>query len=150
MVSKNRGFTLIELLVVVAIIGLLASIVFASLGSARRNGRIAAAQGTMRNLTTSLILCWDNDATDTNPPTETQNGGGGDVCDDTVVTTTKYGSLPSGWFFCDTASGSSNGSTCANDVSDADPVVLKAKGDGKEIKCTEGGCVTKDATDAED
>ncbi|MBI4093475.1 prepilin-type N-terminal cleavage/methylation domain-containing protein [Candidatus Kaiserbacteria bacterium] len=38
---KNRGFTLIELLVVIAIIGLLASIVVASLGSVQGKGRDA-------------------------------------------------------------------------------------------------------------
>ena len=38
---KNRGFTLIELLVVIAIIGLLASIVVASLASVQGKGRDA-------------------------------------------------------------------------------------------------------------
>lgn len=44
----KKGFTLIELLVVIAIIGLLSSIVLASLSTARNKGATAAVQATMK------------------------------------------------------------------------------------------------------
>jgi prepilin-type N-terminal cleavage/methylation domain-containing protein len=48
----TRGFTLIELLVVIAIVGILASIVLASLGTVRQKGSDAVIQGNLSSIRT--------------------------------------------------------------------------------------------------
>lgn len=53
---KNRGFTLIELLVVIAIIGILASVVMASLNSARVKARNARRVSDIKQLITAFNL----------------------------------------------------------------------------------------------
>ena len=57
---KIKGFTLIELLVVVAIIGLLSSIVLASLNSARTKARDTRRLLDMRQIQTALALYKDS------------------------------------------------------------------------------------------
>ena len=57
---KKRGFTLIELLVVIAIIGVLASIVLASLDSARKKGRDARRLSDIKQLQLALELYYDS------------------------------------------------------------------------------------------
>jgi len=56
---SQRGFTLIELLVVIAIIGILASIVLASLNSARQKGRDAKRISDVKQLQLALELYYD-------------------------------------------------------------------------------------------
>jgi len=56
MKSNKQGFTLIELLVVIAIIGLLASIVLASLNSARKKSRDARRLADLKQLQNALEL----------------------------------------------------------------------------------------------
>lgn len=57
--SRERGFTLIELLVVIAIIGLLASIVLASLESAREKSRNARRVTDLKQYQLALELYYD-------------------------------------------------------------------------------------------
>jgi prepilin-type N-terminal cleavage/methylation domain-containing protein len=69
--SFRRGFTLIELLVVIAIIGILSSIVLASLNSARQKGRDARRVSDIKQLQLALELYYD--ANGHYPPTLTVN-----------------------------------------------------------------------------
>jgi len=54
--SSRNGFTLIELLVVIAIIGILASVVMASLNSARAKSRDAWKKSQLKSMQTALEL----------------------------------------------------------------------------------------------
>ena len=55
---KQKGFTLIELLVVIAIIGILSSVVLASLNSARVKARDTTIKQQVREYATMLELEW--------------------------------------------------------------------------------------------
>lgn len=54
--KNERGFTLIELLVVIAIIGLLSSVVLASLNTARARARDVTRVATTKQITNALAL----------------------------------------------------------------------------------------------
>ncbi len=55
----NRGFTLIELLVVIAIIGILSSVVLASLNTARGKGSDAAIKSNLANIRAQAEIQYD-------------------------------------------------------------------------------------------
>ncbi|HEY4521399.1 MAG TPA: type II secretion system protein [Candidatus Paceibacterota bacterium] len=115
-----RGFTLIEVLVVIAIIGILAATVLASLSSSRAKARLSAAQDTMHNYQLGLQLCAQEGETVTPPTAETQDGGGEFMC----TGGPNYVQLPSGWQYTSASSQSQ----------------IVAAGDGKTITCTDMAC----------
>ncbi len=73
MQQDKRGFTLIELLVVIAIIGILASVVLASLNSARDKGTDAANQSSVNNMRAQAAIIFDN------------AGNYDGVCEDSII-----------------------------------------------------------------
>ena len=87
--KNKKGFTLIELLVVIAIIGILASVVLASLNTARKKSRDARRIADVKQLQLALELYFD---ANTAYPTTAQGtailltGCGGAACIPSIPT----------------------------------------------------------------
>ena len=79
--NKNKGFTLIELLVVIAIIGILSSVVLASLNSAREKGEDAKIKANLANTRAEAAIYYD-DNQNTYEGVCTEIDGFGDGIDD--------------------------------------------------------------------
>jgi prepilin-type N-terminal cleavage/methylation domain-containing protein len=77
----NCGFTLVELLLVIAIIGILAAMLFVNLGGQRERSRIAAFKQQMGTLTTGLTSCLDSDGSLQGAAA----GASGDICDTSSI-----------------------------------------------------------------
>ena len=60
---NKKGFTLIELLLVIAIIGILAAVLFVSLGSQRERARVTAFKESMRSIGPGAQICTDQGGT---------------------------------------------------------------------------------------
>ena len=63
--KNSRGFTLIELLVVIAIIGILSSVVLASLNTARLRGADGSIKSSLSNARSQAELFYDTTGTGT-------------------------------------------------------------------------------------
>jgi len=98
--TLKRGFTLIELLVVIAIIGILASVVLASLNSARDKGEDAAIKSNLNNIRAQAELFYDDNSSsylgvcaDTNVAQGVTAAGG--TCNDTADVWAAFAALSS-------------------------------------------------------
>ena len=82
----RRGFTLIELLVVIAIIGILSSVVLASLNTARTKGNYAAVKSNLSTIQTQAELDYDAaNSYGANTSTDACTGSTGMFADATVL-----------------------------------------------------------------
>ncbi len=126
----QRGFTILELLVVVAIIGLLSSVVLASLNSQRAKARIAAVQTAAGTVQAAATLCIDGEGTLV-PPAGTPPSG--PICLFIGLTNALWPALPvaGGWVYAIIDDGSAGRS-----------FEFTITGDDRVISCTLSGCLT--------
>lgn len=103
---KTSGFTLIELLVVIAIIGILTSVVLASLNSARDKGGDAAVKSNLSNLRSQAALYYEDNNNTYGPNTGTSCTTAGSVFTDSRVAAQLNAAVQ--------ASGGGSSATCAN------------------------------------
>jgi prepilin-type N-terminal cleavage/methylation domain-containing protein len=80
--KSRRGFTLIELLVVIAIIGVLSSVVLASLNTARAKARDARRVSDLQEIRNALALCQTDHADLGLPETIVDTPGDRELTDD--------------------------------------------------------------------
>ena len=73
-ITSHKGFTLIELLVVVAIIGILAATILASLGQARAKAKLARAQSEVSSMRAAAELAANGGAYPATLFTDTTSG----------------------------------------------------------------------------
>jgi type II secretion system protein G len=138
----TQGFTLIELLVVIAIIGILSSVVLASLNSARQKSRDARRISDIKQIQLALELYFDSNAnypvttsllaptylaTDPTDPTTSAIYayaalGSGSTCSSYHLGTTLENSSHSA--LTSDVDASASGSVCTNSLADFDGAVV--------------------------
>ncbi len=107
-INRSRGFTLIELLVVIAIIGILSSVVLASLNTARNKGNDAAVQSNLESIRVEAELFYG--ATD-----NTYGSTAGAACDTALSMFVVSAPIKNAIVAAEVANGASN-VTCGSDT----------------------------------
>ncbi len=138
--TKNKGFTLLELLVVIALTGIFAVVVIASLTSTRGRGRIASVQTSLSAVRSAANTCMTAGTALNSPATP----GTTLVCTGDIGI---WNVLPSSWSYAVTGSADCHdgGGTTDLDLTTIDGVFkicAYSSSDAKNVSCTEVGCTT--------
>lgn len=121
-----KGFTMIETLTVVAIIGILASIVLASMQGVRENTSLRDAQTTMESARLAAQACVNRNV---NLSAPNPNNA---ICTGSAVRWPNISSNASGWSYVG-----------AGDANVGDRTFsFSASGNGKTITCNQNSCTT--------
>ncbi len=137
MKNKNKGFTLIELLVVIAIIGILASVVLASLNTARAKGADAAIKANLNNTRAQAELFYGDNNNTYLPATGATALSGVVACPTAGSTATMVGKSPNiSKAIAQATSLGSGGNACYN-TANAWAAAVTLKTDAKKAWCVD-------------
>lgn len=129
--SVGKGFTLIELLITVAIIGILASVILASLSNARQRSKDASVFSSVTSADKVAMVC-SSSLLNINNPTLL-----GAVCAG-MDSYANIAANSSGWVYGDYVL--SPGCTQNLNASTGSFTICAKYGTTKGIKCTQNGC----------
>jgi prepilin-type N-terminal cleavage/methylation domain-containing protein len=144
-IMKNfkKGFTLIELLVVVAIIGILASVVLASLNSARAKGSDAAIKAALSGARAQAELFYDTGQTYAGVCTTATTGIGAMILNAAQKLATTNTVTNAAW--ADSDAGAINSAVC-HDSSSGWAAMVSLKATGATGWCVDSTGASKEST----
>lgn len=97
----REGFTMIEILLVMAIISILSTIVFASIGNQRQRARLANATSSVKSATTIATTCHAMGGDISNPGVDNRDGDGKYICSGVMqVDNVLWPKLPESCSYC--------------------------------------------------
>jgi prepilin-type N-terminal cleavage/methylation domain-containing protein len=157
----KKGFTLIELLVVVAIIGILASVVLASLNTARSKGSDAAIKANLDSIRAQAAIYYDGTGNQSYGTSDvavgvcpasgnTSAAAGSVLYDPTVIAAVTQAGLAAGGTITGTTAATISLTSCQSQKSATGPagyaIAVTEKSDNTKAWCIDGNGNSKEET----